>query len=109
MSPTVLNYASMTHSNASPREFNDNSKYFNILKDLGKGYRFGHSGNECHIMPLDSVVPLFAFPYTKDNIRNACFLFMKEGNFEALLTTGKGSLFEDCSGKESPPQFKKFG
>ena len=42
------------------------------------------------------------------DIRNACFLFLNEDNFEELMATGKGSLFEDCSGIESPPEFKMF-
>mmetsp|Transcript_33211 Transcript_33211/g.65937 ORF Transcript_33211/g.65937 Transcript_33211/m.65937 type:complete len:225 (+) Transcript_33211:10-684(+) len=108
ISPNVFNYGSMSFAAASPTEYDDNSKYFKLLQEFGKGYRFSKSGAECHIMSKTSVVPLFAFPYTKNNIRNACFLFMNEENIEALMATGKGSLFEDCSGKDSPPEFKIF-
>ncbi len=107
-SPNVLNYGSMSFAAASPVEYDDNSKYFKLLQKFGKGYRFSKSGSECHIMSKTSVVPLFAFPYTKNDIRNACFLFMNEDNFEALIATGKGSLFEDCAGNDSPPEFMIF-
>lgn len=98
----------MSFAAASPPKMDDNSKYFRLLQEFGKGYRFAKTGSVCHIMRKNSVVSLLNFPYTKDDIRNACFLFMNEGNFEALMATGKGSLFEDCSNKVSPPEFKMF-
>jgi hypothetical protein len=107
-SPSVFNYGAMSFAAASPTEYDDNSKYFKLLQEFGKGYRFSKSGSECHVLSKSSVVPLFSFPYTKDHIRNACFLFMNEDNFEALMATGKGSFFEDCSGIDSPPEFKMF-
>jgi hypothetical protein len=107
-SPNVFNYGAMSYAEVCPGEYDNNSKYFKLLQEFGKGYRFAKSGSECHIMSKTSVVPMFSFPYTKDDIRNACFLFMNEDNFEALMATGKGSLFEDCSGIDSPPAFKMF-
>jgi hypothetical protein len=105
-SPSVFNYGSMSFTAASPTEYDDNSKYFKLLQKFGKGYRFSNSGSQCHIMPKNSPAVLCSFPYTKDDIRNACFLFMNEDNLEVLMAMGKGSLFDDCTGKDSPPEFK---
>ena len=107
-SPNVINYGAMSFAAASSTEYDDNSKYFKLLQEFGKGYRYSKSGSECHILSKSSVVPLFSFPYSKDHIRNACFLLMYEDNFEALMATGKGSFFEDCSGIDSSPEFKMF-
>ena len=107
-SPSVTNYGAISFATASPTEYDDNSKYFKLLQEFGKGYRFSKSDSECHILSKSSFVPLFSFPYTKDHIRNACFLFMNEDNFEALMATGKGTFFEDCSCIDSSPEFKMF-
>jgi hypothetical protein len=104
----VFNYGSMLYS-ADPfaAECDDNSKYFKLLKHFGTGYRFSKSGAECCVMKKDSVVPLFLFPYTINDLRNACFLFMAADNLEERgIRIGKGYPFEDCSAIVSPPEFR---
>jgi hypothetical protein len=91
----VLNYGAISFATASPTEYDDNSKYFKLLQEFGKGYRYSKSDSKCHILSKSSVVPLFCFPYTKDHIRNACFLSMDEDNFEALMATGLISRVQD--------------
>jgi hypothetical protein len=108
-SPRVFNYGALSYAGPSTTESEDNSKYFKLLKKFGTGYKFSKSGPNCCITLIGHQDPLFSFPYTKDNIRNACFLFMNENNYEELMAIVRGgSLFEDCSGIESPPSFKQF-
>ena len=100
----VANYGSMSYAPATPISYDDNSKYFKLLQEFGKGYRFTKCGSECHILSQAGVDSLISFPYTKKHIRNACFLFLNGENFEKL----KDSLFDDYSLTDSPPEFKMF-
>jgi hypothetical protein len=103
----VLNYADMSYSGHESHQpkGEDNSKDFKILQRFGKPkYRFTKSGRFCIIMPEDSVETILSFPYTKDALHNACFLFMNAENFETFIN-GKKGVFEDHSHDDSPDAF----
>ena len=109
-SPNTFNYAAMSYASPAEQERDDDSKYFNLLKKFGRRYncRFNKSGSWCHIMSdKHGPSPLFSFPYTKNDIRNACFLFLNESNCEEMITRANFKL-EDHSSAESPQEFKQI-
>eukprot|EP01031_Cornospumella_fuschlensis_P035150 gene35150-42574_t len=87
-SPVVSPNTTMSVGEPLSIESEDNSKYFKILKHFGgkAGYRFSMIGPLCLIVGPNSAVPICSFPYTKQNLCNACFLFLSESNYLELMT-----------------------
>ena len=107
-SNVVLNYASMSHS-CTPEGTaaeESGSKYFKLLKRLAVGYSFTKSGPVCYVHK-NSHKHLFSFPFTEVGIRNACFLFVDNNNFEQIEEiVSNRSAVPDCTQMESPPEFR---
>eukprot|EP01031_Cornospumella_fuschlensis_P035191 gene35191-42626_t len=55
-------------------------------EDASKSGKSGYSFSKIEVMGHSSVVPMCSFPYTKQNLCNACFLFLGESNYLALMT-----------------------
>ena len=107
----VRNYEATSYLSPTMVELEDNSKYLRLLNIFCKNkYSFMKHGSRCYIHKRGvggSVDPLFSFPYNKDDLRNACFLFSNEKNNFEMMLMEKTFKFVDCSTMYSPSDFQK--
>jgi hypothetical protein len=86
----VLKCASTSHSPSPEVEIDDKSKNLSLLKGFCKKKNSCMmQGPSCSIRKESSAEPLFSFLGTKDNLRNACFLFLNEKNNLKILSIVK--------------------
>jgi hypothetical protein len=94
----------MSYAKSPPVESEDNSKYFRLLKTFGPQYTFTKSGANCQVHSRGGTnAHVVVFPYIKESIRSACFLFIDGVNVDALSTEVFSLI--DRSNDESPHEF----